>query len=345
VSARGKKIARGVAIALGVIVAVVIVTIIGVVLAGTVIGRSLPPAVPAADPNPTRSYADALARVEGLKSLDDSSIKYGTVLLTHGSTVETAVVIYYGYTNNSRQVEQVADAYYRAGYNVLVPRLPGHGEADLMTDALTEATPEALVDTITNSIDAATGLGRNVEVVGLSVGGTMAEWAAFNRDEVDKVTAISPMMLPIRFPRAIVEPATQVARVLPDAFIWWDPIRQRTHTPVYGYPRLSSKSLSSFLELSFDIADKPSPRTTRMARAVLITNPADYVVDWHYAVRIFDQKIAPLAETSRHYAFERSQKYKHDVVDPGGDNAAVIDEIYRQLFPMLGLPEPTAISN
>ena len=46
--------------------------------------------------------------------------------------------------------------------------------------------------------------------------------------------------------------------------------------------------------------------------------------------------------SSRWYAFPAADGYRHDVVDPEGENAENLDEIYPVLGPLIGLPELSA---
>lgn len=304
-----------------------------------ILAAILPPAVPASSPRPVATYAEALKRVAALKARDDASIAYGTVFLGQGSKVATAVVIFHGYTNNPKQFAKIAADYHAAGYNVLVPRLPGHGKADLVTDALSEATAGAYVRTIDDSIDIAHGLGDHVQVVGLSGGGTMALWAAYNRDEVDRVVAIAPFMLPLNVPDAVVKPITVAARVIPDIYIPWDPTDpDAKNVPPHRYPRFSIRSMAAMLDVSFHISETAPQRKTRLAEVVLVNNESDFAVDMSYSTNVVKSRFSPLASRTQIITMPVRKGFAHDLIDPQGVNAAHIGEIYARLYPVLGIP-------
>jgi carboxylesterase len=309
------------------------------VIALAISAAILPPAVPASSPHPVATYAEALKRVAALKARDDASIAYGTVFLGQGSKVATAVVIVHGYTNNPKQFAKIAADYHAAGYNVLVPRLPGHGKRDLMTDALSQATAPAYVRTIDDSIDIARGLGDHVQVVGLSGGGTMALWAAYNRDEVERVVAIAPLMLPFSVPDAVVKPITVAARLIPDIHIPWDPINPNAENiPPHRYPRLSIRSMAALLDLSFHISETKPQRKTRLAEVVLVNNESDFAVDMSYSTSIVKSHFSPLASRTQIVTMPVREGFAHDLIDPEGVNAANIGKIYARLYPVLGIP-------
>ena len=99
------------------------------------------------------TYLDTLTRIAALQAQDDDSLlpECGTRLLTHGERTARAIVLLHGYTNNPRQYRILAEQFFTLGYNVLVPRFPGHGFKDRMTTALAEQTEQGLL-TFTNAV-------------------------------------------------------------------------------------------------------------------------------------------------------------------------------------------------
>ena len=242
-----------------------------------VLMRSSAAAVPPSDPAPTRSYAEARERVEAIKARDDSGVMRPTIFLDQGSRVATSVVIFHGFTNNPEQFERIGQAFYDAGYNVLIPRLPEHGERDLMTRDLSKLTAARLVEAADEAIDAAAGLGERVEVVGLSGGGNLAALAASDRNEVASAVIISPLFGIDLLPSTVVRPIVGWSTALPDFYLWWDPRLKEGHIPRDAYPRYSLKSISAFFEVGFDLMRREPKRTSELERVVLITNAARLV--------------------------------------------------------------------
>ena len=180
-----------------------------------VLMRSSAAAVPPSTPNPASSYAEARERIEAIQSRDGADVMRPTVFLDQGSRVATSVVIFHGFTNNPEQFERIGEAFYDAGYNVLIARLPEHGERDLMTRDLSKLTAARLVEAADEAVDAAAGLGERVEVVGLSGGGNLAALMASDRNEVDSAVIISPLFGVDLLPSAVVGPSSAGARPFP----------------------------------------------------------------------------------------------------------------------------------
>src|SRR5262245_8554703 len=140
-------------------------------------------------PDRAASYAEALGRVDALRAEDTRAIgpECGTVLLTHGGPTPRVMVLLHGLTNCPAQFDSIGRIAFRRGANVLIPRLPRHGFADRMTDELSRMDAGELRRFTDRVLDAACGLGDSVTVAGLSVGGTLAAWAAQERPDVDRV--------------------------------------------------------------------------------------------------------------------------------------------------------------
>lgn len=92
----------------------------------------------------------------------------------------------HGFTAGPYQFVPMAETFFKAGYNVLVPLLPGHGQAGnwsrqnpppLPTD------PKVYQQFALRWLEQAQALGETVVVGGLSAGGTLAAWLALERPQ------------------------------------------------------------------------------------------------------------------------------------------------------------------
>src|SRR5206468_6376689 len=115
-----------------------------------------------------------------------------TILLSHGDPTPRAVVLFHGFTDSPKQFADLAESLYKAGENVLVPRLPHHAQRGRTVRELARLTATELCRVADQSVDIASGLGDSVIVAGLSVGGTMAAWSAEYRPEVKRAVVIAP---------------------------------------------------------------------------------------------------------------------------------------------------------
>lgn len=92
---------------------------------------------------------------------------------------------FHGFTSCPEQFRELGEQFFEQGYNVYIPRMPHHGHADQLSDALLNTSSEELAAFATESIDIARGLGDEVTVGGLSGGGTITAWIAQERNNAD----------------------------------------------------------------------------------------------------------------------------------------------------------------
>lgn len=291
------------------------------------------------NPRPASDYAGAMSQAAALQSADGADVNplCKTQVLDQGGRTERSVVLLHGYTNCPQQFAVMAQAYYDAGYNVVVARIPQHGMSDRMTEALSGLDPEDLTAFADSTVDIAAGLGERVTVVGLSAGGTLASWLAGQRDDVAEVAVLAPLMVPKVLPEFTVGPLARFGSFLPDFYLWWDgDLKEELATPPYAYPRYSIHSLGALLAVGRR-AQGGIERTEPLDRLVVVSNENDGAVSNQAVNRIADH-LGSVATTRVDQVFAEDLGYKHDLVDPQGENAADLPAIYDTLGPLLGIP-------
>lgn len=294
-----------------------------------------------ADPAPLSDYQQAVDAIEAIDAeesdmdLQDVGRSYA---MLHGSRVETAVVVFHGFTDVPDQFSMVAQGYFDAGYNVYVPRLPYHGYADRMTDDPSKITPELLRDFADDQIDISSGLGRNVEVVGLSGGGALATWAAAERADVDRTVIISPVMLPQGYKPWMIRPLARLVGMLPDSYVWWTD--QEADEPGPEYPRYSRRGITAFLKMVERAkADGENGARPIKGDVVVVSNLSDQHLVTEYAVEVIEPLVAA-GSAFRSVVIPASEGLKHDLVGLTGDNVPKLPVAYRYLSDAIGIPLP-----
>jgi carboxylesterase len=88
----------------------------------------------------------------------------------------------------------LADVLANRGFNVELPRLPGHGTAieDLVPMRWKDWTAAA-----DDALDVLAARSRRVAAVGLSMGGGLAVWLAEHRPELAAVVVVNPLVMPV----------------------------------------------------------------------------------------------------------------------------------------------------
>jgi alpha-beta hydrolase superfamily lysophospholipase len=273
----------------------------------------------ASRPRPATTYEGAMSRVVELSGADGDEVSAAcrTTLLGQGRATRRVVVLLHGLTNCPAQFDSLGRILYARGDNVLIPRLPRHGLADRMTDEAGRLDARELRDFTDRVLDAAHGLGGEVVVVGLSVGGTMAAWAAQNRSDVDRAIVVAPLLAPPRLATPLARAATRLAAVLPNVHVWWDRERkEKLLGPRHVYPRFATRAAAASLILGAAVLDQADRSPPGCRSAALVTIERDPAVD--------NRAIAALGRAWRGRGgasvtaveFPERLGLNHDVIDP-----------------------------
>ncbi|HQZ11971.1 MAG TPA: alpha/beta hydrolase [Devosia sp.] len=265
------------------------------------------------------THDEALAAFETVKAREaqlDLHPRCNSVLLTHGSKAARVVVLLHGFTSCPAQYDELAPKLFALGYNVYVPLLPRHGEADRLTLALAGLTAEELVATTTEALGIAGGLGEHVSIAGLSGGGTMAAWAGQNRADAGAILAMAPFLGPKGMPAWANRAAMNLMLVLPNIMVAWDPLEPEATPGIdYAYPRWATHGLAQFIRLGEVVAEE-ARHTAPVAPALgMLLNEADDAVSNDLARRLISQWRThgrQVEETN----LPRALGLDHDIIDP-----------------------------
>lgn len=290
-----------------------------------------------AQPNPARDYAEAVARFEALQNRDDAAVDpvCQSTLLSHGGQTEKAVVCFHGYTSCPRQFHQFGTLLFERGFNVILPRMPFHGLRDRLSTAQARLTARHMVEMVDQTVDIVDGLGRQVYVVGLSMGGMMAGWAAQHRADADRVLIIAPAF-GLLGAAPYLRPALALAAAwLPPMMRWFDPVLQADalRSP-YDYPLFSGRAAANLLRLGFAVQWAARRKRPAADSIAVVTNDADLVVDNQVTANI-------VAWWRRHghphlhsYEFPANLNLSHDLISPHTPGQQV-ERVYPLLMRLL----------
>jgi len=221
-------------------------------------------------------FAEALARYQALARRDDETIhaRGGSVLLGHGGPTRRAVLLLHGLTASPMQWDALARNLHASGDTVLVPRLPGHGARERLTTQLRELRGAHLIEAAHEALAIARGFGSSVTVAGFSLGGLLALWLA-QHEQVDHAVAIAPFLGVACVPHRATAALAAALRRLPNAFLWWDPIRREKLMPDHGYPRYPTHAIAESLGIAVRLARlaRAAPPATR--RITIVENASE----------------------------------------------------------------------
>ncbi|MEV6926263.1 alpha/beta fold hydrolase [Dactylosporangium sp. NPDC051485] len=245
---------------------------------------------------------------------------HDTRLLSHGARRPRSVLLLHGYTHSPAQLDGLAERFFARGYNVLVPRAPGHGLTD--PDAHATVTAPALLGYATAALDRIAELGEETGVVGVSAGAVLATWlAALRPGVVRRLLVLAPLFAPHpgQVPAAVRVPLQVLygLRALPD----------RRNARGYSY-----RAVAQYLRI---VASYPSVFPADGVRHVAaVLSPGDTTVDPRAAFDLPARLARSAGATLRLDTLPAGLGLAHDIISAHrlGPHAPVLNERYVELY-------------
>ncbi len=285
-------------------------------------------------PDPTTTFDEAVDRFESLTA-DEPGVVFEpceSVLLDHGDATDVAVVLFHGLTNCPEQFVEFGEMLHEDGANVLILRAPRHGIANEAGDAIGSLSNIGGLDAVElreyadSAVDIAVGLGDEVRVLGLSMGGVMSEWTAQNRADVDRVVPVAPAMSIPGVPRFLTSGFINLFDKLPNIDL---PGESNLD---HAYVGESTEGLVATFLLARSVEGAADDTGPAAGEVVVVINPDDDQVDAGY-VRDFS---TDWNERSGNVAIVElpAVGLPHDVIDPD-QPAGDTELVYPILFDVL----------
>ncbi|WP_433607544.1 alpha/beta fold hydrolase [Dactylosporangium sp. CA-139114] len=245
---------------------------------------------------------------------------HDTRVLSHGRRRARSVLLLHGYTHSPAQLDPLAALFFARGYNVVVPRAPGHGLVD--PDGHATVTAAGLRAYAAEALDTAAALGAETGVLGVSGGGVLATWLAVRRPEtVRRLVVLAPLYAPHP---SQVPPAARVAlrvlhgrRLLPD----------RRSSRGYSYRAVAQYlRIASALPRAFP-ANGP-------ARVAAVLAPGDTTVDGKLAFELPERLARAAGASLTLDTLPSHLGLAHDIISRHrlGEHADVLYERYAALY-------------
>ncbi|GAB4386521.1 MAG: hypothetical protein Kow00121_53310 [Elainellaceae cyanobacterium] len=246
------------------------------------------------------SFVERVYEAEPALPLRDEACR--SKFFLHNHPTAKVCLFLHGFTAGPYQFEPLGRAFFEAGYNVLVPLQPGHGQAG---DWSRQHPPPLPTDVriyqqfVLEWIEIAQALGQQVVVGGLSSGAVLAAWLAIEYAElVDQALLFAPY-LGSRF--WIFD---WLVKVLPFYFEWFN----KDAPGNFGYKGFRIPALRLFLELGHHITKKAQSRTA--APLLLACSDGDRVTNRSKQQRLFKSVLAHQPR-AWYYSFDKALQIRH----------------------------------
>ena len=290
--------------------------------------------LPRADGDQT-PRGQALARlnavVEGEQPMPLQQGSQTRVYLQSGPARGT-IVMYHGFSAGTWQFEILARRAYADGFNVYIPRLPGHGlhDAKGVEDARGLLTGRNWRDYETfadSTITDVSGLGAPISVIGLSVGGAIALSAAEQHPEIVRVAVYAPFLqaagaakIPIDAERVVDDLTFGIAGSLLGLLpVHWsrDEQAKTASGERPGFTRFTMANLYAVTQFGRGIV-KDTPQLKQPVQ--FFTTAIDHAADEPTIRKVYNAIGG--APHSAWYQYPAAEKVPHAMIHPYEDNGA-----------------------
>ena len=297
-----------------------------------------------AQPRPTRTYPEALARFAEATAKPEAPINplCEPQLFVHGHMSEKVYVLLHGLSNCPQTFIELGPMLHGRGANVLIPRMPRNGHKDIATDALRKMTAVELARFADTSVDIACGLGREIIVLGISAGGVIAGWIAQNRPEVSRAVLVAPAYGLAAFGVRLNAFIMRLTLLLPHISVWKDPIRRASGpSRPHSYKRQSTRGTGELLRLGLGTRQQAKKTKPAAGSIVVVTNADDDSVDptvTDETARLWEADGARVLR----FEFGKDLHLPHEMIDPT-EPGAMGAVVYPKLIELSEGPLATAV--
>lgn len=225
-----------------------------------------------------------------ITKLSKLDLRCSDITLTHFGKTDNAILLLHGFTSCPQQLYRIGEMYYEIGYNVIIPRLNGHGYFEKTGNQLNKMEMTALQSRTNKYCDMAFALGDTVTVLGFSMGGALASWLSKTRYDIHKTVLISPSFIINGMKRNEVKSMINLGKIFKFINMPWPNDEYGNSTVAdYSYYKFSLRSASELIKTG-NIVSITAPQTRLNGNEnVLILNPDDLAVNNNATLEIVSE--------------------------------------------------------
>jgi pimeloyl-ACP methyl ester carboxylesterase len=288
-------------------------------------------------PNKLLTYDEAVKAIGTLGTDSPPTVRRNcsVQLLEHGHPTKRVFVLLHGLSNCPAQFSELSRRLFERGHNVLIPRVPYHGEENRMTPEWGGLTAEEMLEAANQAVDLGRSLGREVVVAGLSISGATVAWMAQNRDDLHKAVLLAPFLAPAGVPEWALAPLERILLRLPNMFIWWDPkLRENLKGPSYVYPRFPTRIVGETMLLARAVLRESRIVPVRCPSILTVTSAYDKAASNLVTNQLLTNWRSLRDNGVASFEFASDEQVPHDFIDPNQPNQR-INLVYPKIIELL----------
>jgi pimeloyl-ACP methyl ester carboxylesterase len=214
-------------------------------------------------------------------------------------------LFFHGFTAGSYQFEPLGEALFNAGYNVLIPLMPGHGVAGDWDGNNPPPLPEDLQvyqQFAVEWLQQAKSLGEHLIIGGYSTGGVLAAWLAQEHSQqIEKTLLFAPYL------SGTNKLVDWLVETLPFYYEWLN----KDNPGNFGYDGFSIPSLRLLLDLGQQILERA--KITPATPMFIVSSESDSATNLHEHQELFNS-VLKYQLKSWYYCFDKELKIPHTMM-------------------------------
>lgn len=237
----------------------------------------------------------------------------GSQFFIQPNQTDKVCVFFHGFTATPEQFAVIGKAFYQAGYNVLIPLLPGHGIAGDWNNDNPPPLPEdkqIYQKFGLHWLQVAQDLGNKVIVGGLSGGSTLAAWLALEcPEQIDRTLVFAPYL----------SGSNKVVDLFVRFFNIYFQWRTKPELAHFGYDGFLMPALRVFLDMGNDVLEQA--QKTLASPMLIVSSESDRAVGNREHKDLFEATVQ-FQPKSWYISFDREWDIPHNMmtVAEGNEN-------------------------
>ncbi len=223
-------------------------------------------------------------------------------------------LFFHGITATPEQFLPIGEAFFQAGYNVLIPLLPGHGVAGNWNHSNPPPLPkdeQVYKQFALQWLQQVQELGEQVIVGGLSGGSTLAAWLALERpEEIYRALVCAPYL------SATNKLVDLIVQNLDFYFQW----KRKPGIVGFGYDGFELPAMRVFFDMGQDVIKRAEKRVA--APMLVLSSESDRAVGKEDHKALFEEAVK-LQPKTWYYCFSRALDVGHNMMTKAEGNEHV----------------------
>lgn len=231
--------------------------------------------------------------------------------LFHANPTPKVCLFFHGFTAGPYQFEPLGETLFDAGYNVLIPLLPGHGIAGDWDGNNPPPLPEDLevyLQFARTWFHEAKSLGQDLVVGGLSTSGSLAAWLAFEYpQDIYRTLLFAPYL------SGLNKVVDWLVEILPFYYEWLN----KDNPGNFGYDGFHIPALRIFLDMAEGLLERA--QTAPAAPMLIVSSESDQATNSQDHQELFNAVLNHQPK-SWYYSFDESLKIPHTMMTKAEGN-------------------------